>query len=749
MNTLITKYRIWFIIIPVIITILMIVPLWKAKINSDLMKYLPEHIESKINLERLEKTFGKYDPLVIIFETADVLDKSFLKRMQNINTAMIRQKEFKDVISLFELKYIRGEDGMMLVDPVITKIPETEAAIKNLREEIINNSLVYKLLVSEDFRYTMILVNPEEDLSDAKALEIINQILSANKGDENIYLSGLPFLRDEIQKKAIRDLAILFPLGLLIMISFLYLSFREMRGVWLPFTVVIISVALAMGMMPLLHYELNIIAVLIPIMMIAVANNYGVHIIARYQELNALNPRWSMKKIVGETMSVLYIPLLLTALTTIFGILGLLVHIMLPAKQMGIVSAAGIAFALILSLFFIPAVMTGQKKGKVRNNFKGDGKSVVDKFMVWAGNVVTKNPLRVIIIFLSVLIIAGTGIFYLKVSINLEKMMPVSHPLRISTQIVNTYFGGTKNISILFEGDILSPDVMHTMDEFEARLETLPEVGSVNSLATVIKTISRALYDPGDDFYNVIPDSREAIAQYIEFYNMSGDPDDFEKMVDFNYTSAILNVQFKAKDMTDFRKVTAFINELINDSEYSTLQAGQSLMEKEMSESIIRGQIYSLLFAMSAIALLLGLIFKSFTAGIMGIIPLLFALICNFGLMGWSGFDLDIATSLLSSVAIGIGVDYIIHFFWRIKFELKREKNYKSAIVTTLNTTGRGIAINAFSVIIGFSVLLLSGLTILKTFGLLIIFSLLLCLLCALLLVPAICLIFRPGFLLK
>ena len=661
--------------------------------------------------------------------------------------AVTRQKEFKDVISLFESKYIRGEDGMMLVDPVVKSLPPTQYEKDILRDEIKNNPLVYKLLVSEDFRYTLMMLNPDSDISDEEIFQIISVILAEHKGDEKIYFSGLPFLRYEIQKKAIRDLLILFPLGLIIMLVFLYFSFKEMRAVLLPFSVVIMSVIIAMGMMPLLNYDFSLIAVLIPIMMIAIANNYGIHIIARYQELTALHPGWDTNRIVKEVMSLLSRPLILTALTTIIGILGLAVHIMVPARQMGIVSAAGIGFALILSLFYIPAVMNGFKRNKTPVNFKGTKKSVLESLLSLAGRAATQRPVVVIFTFLAVLIIAGIGISKLHVSINLEKMMPASHSLRLSTDIANKHFGGTKYVSVLFEGDILEPEVLQTMDEFETKLKALPEVGHVISLATVVRTISRALNDPGDEYFDVIPDDRNAIAQYIEFYNMSGDPEDFEKIVDFNYTKALLNIQFKAKDIKVFKRVTAFIDDLIMSSPYCKLQGGQSLVEKEMAESIVRGQIYSLVFAVVAIALLLWLIFRSMTAGLLGIIPLFFALICNFGLMGWAGFDLDIATSLLSSIAIGIGVDYIIHFFWRLKFEIGSDKEYKDAISNSLSTTGLGISINAFSVIIGFSVLFLSGLTILKTFSLLIIFSLLLCLLCSLLLVPAICMILKPKFL--
>ncbi len=741
------RYRRYIIAIALMLTVLMLIPLRQAKINPDLMEYLPEDIESKMNLDSLEAVFGHYDPVAIIFETSDILDESTLTRLRDINNSFKTFSEFDDVVSLFESRYIRGEYGAMLVDPVVRRIPETENQKENLREEIKDNPFAWKLLVSEDFRYTMLMLNPKEDVTDQEVFDIVEHVMEEVPGEENFYISGLPYLRYEIQKMATRDLALLFPLGLIIMILFLYFSFREIRSVLLPFSVVCMSIAVAMGLMPLAGWEFSLIAVLIPIMIIAIANNYGVHIMARYQELNAMNPDRSMKEIVKEVMDALRKPIILTALTTIFGILGLAAHVMLPAAHMGIVSAVGIAFALILSLFFIPAVMSMLKKGKVHKSFTGERSSVADRFLEWSGRITTGKPLYVVTAFLVFLLLAGAGISRLRVSINMEEMMPASHPLRIATNIANNHFGGTKHVSVLFEGDVRDPSLMQTMDRFETDLEQMEGVGSVTSIATVIREISRALNDPGDEFYDTIPGHRAAIAQYIELYSMSGDPEDLERMVNFDYTRAALNVQFRAVDIKEYRRITSVIDKMVDNSPYAVLKAGQSLVEYEMSRMIVAGQVRSLIFALVAISVLLWIIFRSAFAGIMGIIPLFFTLVCNFGLMGWAGLDLDIATSLLSSIAIGIGVDYTIHIFWRIKSELAMGRDYSDAITRSLVNTGRGITINAFSVMTGFAVLFFSGLVILKTFAFLIIFSIFLCLLCALILVPALSFIVKPAFL--
>jgi uncharacterized protein len=741
------KNRVLYIVLPVLISLAMLLPLRKAQINTDLMEYLPETFPERANLLKLEEEFGKYEPVVLFVESSDVLETACLERVKAISESLAIQSEIEEVLSVFNARNIHSEDGSMIVDPAVKRIPQSALERELLRDEIKKNELVYTMFVSENFRYTLIILNPTAGISDNALFDIVDSVLMANPGSEKISISGLPYLRDQIQSLAIRDLALLMPFGLLLMVLYLFFSFHGLRGVLLPFSVVVMSIVVAMGLMPLLNWELSIIAVLVPIMMIAIANNYGVHLVTRSLELRAQNPEWDMKQIARESLDKLKWPIILTGLTTIVGVLGMAVHIMLPAQQMGVVSAVGVGFALIVSLSFIPAVMQGLKTGKINQSFNGGKTRVVDKVLHFFGILATQKAKSVLIGFTLIFVLAGLGINRLQVTINMENMMAKDHPLRQASIIGNTEFGGNKTISALFEGDIKSPEIMQAMDKIESRLEQQPGIGSVTSIATVIRLISKTMNEPGDKLYGTIPSDRDAIAQYIEFYSMNGEPDDFEKLVNFEYTKAVLTIQFQTDHIKNFNKLEKDIREILARAPYCTLLAGQSLVEKKMSVSIVRGQMYSLIFALAAILILLGLIFKSIVAGLIGSIPLIASLLCNFGLMGWLGIELNIATSLLSSVAIGIGVDYTIHLFWRLKFERSKGKSYQNAITHTLKTTGRGIGINAVSVKIGFSVLFFSGLVILQTFALLIILSLLICLLCALVYVPALCLVFRPEFL--
>ena len=301
-------------------------------------------------------------------------------------------------------------------------------------------------------------------------------------------------------------------------------------------------------------------------------------------------------------------------------------------------------------------------------------------------------------------------------------------------------------INIMFDGDIKDPAILTKMSTYEEELEKMPGVGSVTSIATIIRKMSTALNDPSDPGYNRIPQTREGVAQYIELYSMNGDPSAFENLVDFDYTKAIMTIQCNYEKLSEAKLITDKIKALTKDDP-GTVIGGYALVEKEMSESVVTGQYYSLIFAFLAIVILLAIIFKSVSAGLLGSIPLLYAVFCIFGLMGWLGIELNIITALLSSISIGLGVDFTIHIFWRVRSELSLGVGYPAAFQTAIRTTGRGITINALSVMLGFSVLFLSAFPLIKSFALLIILSLLFCLFSALMLIPAICIIFKPKFL--
>lgn len=726
------------------LTTIFIIPIFNLKINPDLESYLPDEIQSKIDTEKINNIFGKNEPVIIIFESENILNTNTLKRIQNITNELENYDNFSKIYSITNAKEIINVNDFLTIKPLIENIPQSTNEIKTLKKKIIENDMVYKFIVSKDFTYSMIIANNNKKISDDLLNKKLHELLKKYPGHEKCYLYSQALLRDEANTKIAKDLYILLPIGLLVMIIFLYVSFRNINYVFMPISVVIIAIIFSFGLMGIFNIELSLIGVLIPIMMIAIANNYSIYIISRYQELYVNNKNQNKNILIKTTVDYLKKPVIITGLTTITGILGLVVHILIPAREMGIISAISIGFALFLSLTFVPSLISlTHKNEKLSANKNYDKRNKKSENFI---NFIINSPVKTLIIFIIFSLIAILGIFRFKVASDNNKVLPEKHEFNKAVKITDKEFGGSKIIHLLFEGNIKNPEVLKKINNYADTLRKEKNIGNVSSIADIIRKMSKVFNNPDEFAYDKIPDTEEEISQYLLLYSMNGDPEDLEHFIDFNYVNAIMNVQFSANNMSEINHIIKRIKEITKNDKNFKLIGGYSLIDKELCESVVWGQYYSLLFAFFSIFLLLILIFKSLNAGILGSLPLLLATLCTFGLMGWVGIELNIVTALLSSVSIGLGVDYTIHIFWRIMNE-SQYSTPENAVKNAILNTGKGITINAVSVMLGFSVLLLSSFPIIRSFAFLIIFSIFLCMTCSLILIPAISLIVRPKFL--
>ena len=358
MNNKIIKYRYWIIAFSILLTIGISMAMLKLEIDPDLKNYFPKTMTSMVNTDKIEEVFGSQDIIMMIFEADDILNEATLKRLEAVEKEIGRLDGVKRTSSLFGSNHIYGEDGVMYVEPTVLRIPENETQRQELRRTIEGNDLVYKIMVSDDFTATALVVNLEKDVDEDAVFAGIYGVLSEHPGNEEVYFGGLPYLRQAIDKDIKRDGIILIPVALLLMLIFLYLVFREWRGVWLPFLVVVMSAMVGISMIPILGWKFSIITLLVPILLIAVANDYGIHMIARYQELNASDSKDSIRKKAARITGDLWKPIVLTGLTTIAGISALWAHTMIPARQMALVASIGILMAIFFSLVLLPALLS-------------------------------------------------------------------------------------------------------------------------------------------------------------------------------------------------------------------------------------------------------------------------------------------------------------------------------------------------------------------------------------------------------
>jgi hypothetical protein len=258
----------------------------------------------------------------------------------------------------------------------------------------------------------------------------------------------------------------------------------------------------------------------------------------------------------------------------------------------------------------------------------------------------------------------------------------------------------------------------------------------------------------GDDpAYYKIPDNQELISQYLLLYSMSGEPGDFDSYVDYGYRSANLTVFLKTDS-------SAYIETLVQKIHTFTAQhfdpnvhigiGGSVPQGAALNEVMVYGKILNILQIASVVFIISSLIFRSLVAGLLVLLPLLIAVLTNFGLMGWSGIPLNISTSLTSAMAVGIGADYAIYLIYRLREELAKGIDENTAVRNVITTAGKAILFVAIAVSAGYGVLLLSfGYNLHKWLAILIAAAMIMSSLSALLLIPALILTFRPNFIFR
>ncbi|MCK4494949.1 MAG: MMPL family transporter, partial [Candidatus Aminicenantes bacterium] len=175
-------------------------------------------------------------------------------------------------------------------------------------------------------------------------------------------------------------------------------------------------------------------------------------------------------------------------------------------------------------------------------------------------------------------------------------------------------------------------------------------------------------------------------------------------------------------------------------------QTGMPIIFKDLDENILKSQILSLSIALVLVLLLLSFQFRSLVGGLISIVPIVLTILVNFTLMGFLRIPLDAATVMIGSVAVGIGIDYTIHFTSRFRYEFEKSKSERQALDKTLETTGKAIVINAASVMMGFLVLVLGSIVPMQRFGYLIALTMVISALGSITFLPALILVTRAKF---
>jgi uncharacterized protein len=345
------------------------------------------------------------------------------------------------------------------------------------------------------------------------------------------------------------------------------------------------------------------------------------------------------------------------------------------------------------------------------------------------------HPKRIVWVWLLLVIISVSGVFVLKRSVSVSDYFKNKHPASVADRIMEAKYGGSKPVFVVFKGDIQSPEVLKGMSDFGEYLLESPYVTSTQSIADVVIKLNGAL--GGDD---KIPDEKAAIQQLWFIMGQQ----DLSQLVTEDLDQAIIMAKFNNEGQANIKKFNAYVQKYrsSHSSDAYTIEiTGMPYVNSQLDKSLVKSQITSLLIAVLLVIALVSFIFKSVVEGFYAAAPIVATIAILYGVMGLTGIPLNVVTVLVAGVAMGIGVDYSIHFISHFNLSLKKGRDLEKAVEEAVMVSGKAIMINFISVSAGFLVLAFSDLMPMVYFGILIALSMLGSAMGALTLLPAIILL--------
>ncbi len=585
--------------------------------------------------------------------------------------------------------------------------------------------------------------------SDSTIYKKLHAIIDREKdADTDIYIGGLPVALSFLEADTNIMNKVVFPIAFVVIMLILFLSFKSVQGMLIPILTALLSVTWALGLVGLLGIPLDpFTKTLTPLLIVAIAAGHSIQILKRYYEEYAL--KQNHREAVRES-TLRMAPIMLTAGFVASASFASLITFHLKTFQaFGLLTAFGILSAVVLELSFIPAFRILVKPRAKQAPAKGP--SFFDTILSSLGAAIPAKKFKVLLAGILILAVSLIGASQVRVNNSLKSQFFEKTELRVSDQAINQAFGGTSTFYILIDGKspdrLKEPKVMSDIEGLQRLLESIPGVGKTQSYVDYLKKMSRSIHG-GDPAWEKIPESRQAAGEYLFLYSISGNPADFNRLVNYNYQQAVVWTFLKSDSTELAERIIKEVNAYIPahfDSDITAGVAGSSPVTVALNQTMVDGKIKNILQVSGLTFLIASMVFRSLLGGLLVMIPLLLSVLINFGIMGYSGLTLGIGTATISAMSVGIGADYAIYFIFRLKEEFKKTSNIETAIQKTMGTAGKSILYVAFAISAGCATLIFPG-YYLHTEGILVPLAMLTSSVGAITLLPALIVWLRPKF---
>lgn len=736
-----------------LLTLLFLTQFPKIRTDTNPKHMLPDTSDVRVWNREVDKTFGLYEDTIVVGveNDAGVLNRQTLARIARITDAILGLPGVasRDVNGFSTITNVTAEAGTLKVGPLMPAAPKTDAEVEALRAALFGNPLFVNRVISQDGKTTAIYVPLEKGANGAEIADEIREIVAKEKGPERYYIAGDPVARDTFGAEMFKLMALFSPIAGMIMFAAIQYMFRNLLLSAAMMGVSMVAIIWSMGLLIGAGFPVHIMSSMAPVFLMAIATD-SIHIFNefyfRYKEGG------DKLAAIRETMVAVSRPVRYTALATASGFAVLLFMNIVPVKVFGGLIAVGTVILRLLSFSVIPAVLTFVREDRIA---RAAGSESVEadpttRALGRLGAFGAARPAATVAVVAVLVAISAWGASKIHINNNLVAWFKPSSDIRVADTAMNRALGGTSLGYLVVQSKepeyMKRPETMRWIEGLQRDLATLPVVGKTFSVVDYVKRINSVLHDD-DPKYDVVPETKDTIGQYLFLFNMSAKPSDLDNVVDPAFGKANIWVQMKTWDADAMRQVSAAAEryQKAHALPVTVKPAGIAYFNLVWNDEVLGDLVRGFSLALVVVFAILALDFRSLKWAVIAYMPLLFTILFIYGVVGFVGKDFDMPLSVMSTLSLGMAVDFAIHFVSRLRQRLAEtgDADLAGALAWTAARPGKGIMRNAVLFAAAFSVMMFAPLTPYVVVGAFIVAMMLLSALLTLLLIPALVMLSR------
>jgi len=678
--------------------------------------------------------------LLGIESNSTVFDTTFLKKIEKLEKELKTIPHLKSAYSLLSIKTpIINSFGISEIPLIDIQQPEK---FKEDSILVFKNKLFAGNIISLDAKHIAIYIKHEEKLNKSAAdssLEAIDATL-LNYHFKSTHISGKIKSEQVYLEKTKWELLIFMSISFVLVTFFLWFTFRNVWGVLVPLSVVVLSIIWTIGIMAVTGKAIDIMIILIPCILFVVGMSDVIHITSQFYE--KIDEGLSKYAAIRASLKEVGFATFLTCISTAFAFLTLNTTSIQPIRDFGTYTAIGVTIAYILSITILPWILI---RVKDPSRFKIHTVNVRwDRFLRKLLLGVFKRPKFILFSSLALLLLSFWGISLIKVNNSVLDDLDENNPIKKDFAYFDEQFSGVRGIELAVwskdTASLLTFQSIIELEKVENYLIHHYNSGGLVSPVSLIKGMNQAFHN-GEPEFNTLPKTEEQLKDLLEKASPFLQTKAVRTIINKEKTHARFSGRIKEKGSFAVSLKNDAFDRFIQQSNFKHIQTritGSSDLIDKSNEYLTENMLEGLGLDIAVLMLIIGIIFKSWRMMLISVIPNIIPLSIIAGIMGWAGIEMKVTISIIFSIAFGIAVDDTLHLISRLKVELDKGTTLPFALRTTFLSTGKAMILTAMVIAAGFSTLMLSDFKSTFYVGLMLTLTLIIALLAELILMPVI-----------